>query len=618
MKTRTTGLSLLRARRREELERPWQRGVLTGWNLAALLLSSLGTTVLSLALAIGTYEVEEFIGYFAHPVILLLNWLPVLLLQLLLYALSGRQWLAFLLSALPVLLASAGDYYKIQFRYEPFTFQDMDSILAGLQVAGAYSLTLNKRILAAAAWVLLGTPALGLLARLRPGKWQRLAAGALALLSALPLWFGVYANGELYKRVSAQNTYIGNISEQQNFIAAGFVYPFLHSIETGRPHPPEGYDPAAAAAVLARYPEADIPADRRVNILVLQLESFTDLEAAGFPGVAPGTYDLLHRIQAESISGVMAPSVIGGGTIRTERCVLTGDYGMPVVTRDHSSYVRYFNDQGYFTTGSHPNRADFYNRVNVCRYLGFAEYFFAADHYEALTGGKWNCDGIFLPEVFRLFREDIAEGKQVFSFNVSLQGHGPYTADSVNYQGRYWLDDSVSPETREALNSYLALMAETQEVLWQELEQIRSAPEPVVVLIYGDHPPTLGSQDIYAECGVIYADTGEDFLRRSGTPYMIWANDAAKELLGSDFTGEGPAVSPGYLMAVLFDALGWQGSSYLQYTAACMEHLPVINNNGSYVEDGVFRHELSPAGEALLWEYSCVQYYMHTRPVEEP
>ena len=388
MKTQTKALALLRARRREELEQPWQRGLLTAWNLAALLLSSLGTTVLSLALAVGTYEVEEFIGYFAHPVILLLNWLPVLLLQTLFYCLCRRQWLAFLLCALPVLLASAGDYYKIQFRYEPFTFQDMDSILAGLQVAGAYPLTLNKRILLAAAWVILGTPALGLLARLRPGKWQRLAVGALTVLAAVPLWFGVYANRELYKQVSAQNTYIGNISEQQNFIAAGFVYPFLHSIETSRPQPPEGYDPERAEAVLARYPEADIPEERRVNILVLQLESFTDLEAAGFSGVAPGTYDVLHRIQAESISGTMAPSVIGGGTIRTERCVLTGDYVMPVVTRNHSSYVRYFDEQGYFTTGSHPNRSDFYNRVNVCKYLGFAEYFFAADHYEALTGGK--------------------------------------------------------------------------------------------------------------------------------------------------------------------------------------------------------------------------------------
>ena len=376
MKTKTKALALLRARHGGELEQPWQRGLLTAWNLAALLLSSLGTTVLSLALAVGTYEVEEFIGYFTHPVILLLNWLPVLLLQTLFYCLCRRNWLAFLLSALPVLLASAGNYYKIQFRYEPFTFQDMDSILAGLQVAGAYPLTLNKRILLAAAWVILGTPALGLLARLRPGKWQRLAVGALTVLAAVPLWFGVYANRELYKQVSAQNTYIGNISEQQNFIAAGFVYPFLHSIETSRPQPPEGYDPESAAAVLARYPEADIPEERRVNILVLQLESFTDLEAAGFSGVAPGTYDVLHRIQAESISGTMAPSVIGGGTIRTERCVLTGDYVMPVVTRNHSSYVRYFDEQGYFTTGSHPNRSDFYNRVNVCDYLGFAEYFF--------------------------------------------------------------------------------------------------------------------------------------------------------------------------------------------------------------------------------------------------
>ena len=54
MKTKTKALAFLRARGREELEQPWQRGLLTAWNLAALLLSSLGTTVLSLALAVGT------------------------------------------------------------------------------------------------------------------------------------------------------------------------------------------------------------------------------------------------------------------------------------------------------------------------------------------------------------------------------------------------------------------------------------------------------------------------------------------------------------------------------------------------------------------------------------
>ncbi len=591
------------------------RRVRTG---AALLLGSLGTTVLSLALAIGTYDPGEFIGYFTHPVILLLNWLPVLALQTLLYCAFNRHWPAFLLTAVPVLLASAGDFYKIKFRFEPFTFQDMDSVGAGLRVAGDYPLSLNSRVLAALLYALLGTVLLALLFRDRMGKRFRLTAAALSLAAAAGLWFGVYRSEEIYRSTALQNDYIGNLTEQENFIANGFVYPFLHSISARTDQPPEDYDPEAARELLASFRDEDIPEDRAVNLLVLQLESFTDLEAMGFADVAPGTYDVLHRLQEESLSGTLVANVIGGGTIRTERCVLTGGLDMPVVGKDCSSYVRYFNDQGYFTTGSHPNRPDFYNRVNVADYLGFAEYLFSDNHYGELTGGRRHCDDVFLPEVFRLFREHAADGERVFSFNVSLQGHGPYRPEEVNYQGTYWQAEGLSPELWESVNAYLALVAETQDLLWEQLEALRSDPVPAVVLIYGDHNPLFGDMADYRECGLSFSlDREEDFVRYYGAPYMIWANDAAKEQLGSEFLGEGPTVSPGYLMNLLFDALGWPGSAYLQYVGTVMERLPVVSSNGAYVEDGVFSDRLSPAGEALLREFRSVQYYEHTLPVEE-
>ena len=125
------------------------------FNGLALAAGSLGITVVSLALAIGTYDIEEFYGYFTHPRILLLNWIPVLLLQILLYALTNRQWAAFLSTALLILLPSGGNFYKIKFRFEPFTFADMSSVLAGLKVAGDYDLTLNSRVLAALLGMLL-------------------------------------------------------------------------------------------------------------------------------------------------------------------------------------------------------------------------------------------------------------------------------------------------------------------------------------------------------------------------------------------------------------------------------------------------------------------------------
>ncbi len=618
MKTLKKLFPVLRVRRGEELENSRDRRIWRIWNLAALLLSSLITTALSLALAIGNYRIVLFLGYFAHPSLLLLNWLPVLLLQLLLYCLLNRPWAAFLGTALPVLLASTGDYFMLKVRFAPLTFQDLDSIQEGLRVAGDYSLQLNSRILTAILWALLATPALALLARGRVRWSGRLIAGLLAVLAAVPLWTGIYANEELYLEQAQLNDHVHSLSTHAYFISNGFVYPFLHSIRQSSDVPPEGYDPEKAAALLEDYRNEDIPAERRVNVLVLQLESFGDLEAMGFTGVAPESYSVLRRLQEESISGTLVTDVIGGGTIHTEECVLTGYFQKPNITRDCQSYVRWFDDQDFFTTGSHPYRPDFYDRFNANRFLGFDEYLFSRDHYFALTNGMVHCDSVFLPEVFRLFREAVDGGRQVFSFNVSLQGHAPYTSPEIVAHSRLWLDKSISPETQYILNNYLTLVVETQELLWQQLETMRDYPEPVVVLIYGDHNPGFGDAQISAECGVSFdLSTEEGFLRYYGTPYLIWANNAAKEQLDSDFTGDGPAVSPCYLFRVLFDALGWQGSAFSQFSGRAMECLPVLSINGRYVENGVFTDVLSPQGAALLQDYRTIQYYMHRLPVKE-
>ena len=58
----------------------------------------------------------------------------------------------------------------------------------------------------------------------------------------------------------------------------------------GGGRPQSQADAEQAAALLAPYRDVQIPAERRVNVLVLQLESFTDLEAKGLTGVSPEVY----------------------------------------------------------------------------------------------------------------------------------------------------------------------------------------------------------------------------------------------------------------------------------------------------------------------------------------
>ena len=212
-----------------------------------------------------------------------------------------------------------------------------------------------------------------------------------------------------------------------------------------------------------------------------------------------------------------------------------------------------------------------------------------------------------------MFKEYERQGN-VFSFNVSLQGHSPYESETLLFDRLYWPGDGVSDLTRNVINNYLGSLADTQTRLLPEIEALRTDSEPAVVLLYGDHNPWLEKRSVYEEAGIsLDQSTGEGMLQYYGTPYLIWANDAAKELLGKDFVGQGPTVSPGYLLNVVFHELGWTGSAFMQYTAQVMDKLPVVSTNGFYVEDGEYTQTLSEDGQRLLQEYSCEQFYLRSQ-----
>ena len=581
-------------------------------SIAVLIISSAMLSAVSLNFAFGINDWIIYFGYFQHPMIFLLNWIPVLLLQILLFSIFNRHWLAFLLNSLLTMLPAIGNFYKLKFRNDPFTFSDITSIRAGLAVAGEYELQLNTRIIVSVAAVLLITLTLVFFIRSRmPGKF-RLLLSLTVLLSVWPLWTYVYSSNTLYRELALQNRVPTTLDSRQSYIDTGFPYPFIHSIKTSAGSPPEGYNEQATTALLFSHQDAAIPADRRVNILAIQLESFCDLDAMGISGISPDVYQPLRNLQEECLYGTMIANVIGGGTIYTERVILAGTTKMMEYTKPAWSYVRYLKGQGYTCIGSHPNVASFYSRSTVMGHLGFDSFLFA-DYFQPITNGKWRCDSTYLPEIFHIFRESVQEDTPVFSFNITLQGHGPYHDDHYDTDDRYWSGSNVSESTEYIMNNYLSLIAETQRVLIQEIDSLRSMDEPVVVLMYGDHKPWLGD-NVYDELGISFnlaTQKGlEDYL---GTPYLLWANDAAKEICPNSFSGTAPLISPGYLMNVLFESLDWEGPAYMQCVNDVRRHLPVIYKNGGYIENGTYTRSLSPDGEALLLQFESLQYYLRYR-----
>ncbi len=345
------------------------------------------------------------------------------------------------------------------------------------------------------------------------------------------------------------------------------------------------------------------------------LESFADLSVYDQIEFQQDVYALYHQLEEESYSGRLLTNIFAGGTVDTERAFLTGMGPANINYRSQtSSYVWYLKDQGYRTVGYHPSNNWFYNRTNVNAYLGFDQYYFIENFYQAFPEDDIPWDYTFFPQLTADLLEQVKGDAPVFSFSVSYQGHGPYGdyecwwGEAEDYIANHELDDA----SRYILSNYLGSVKSTQSFLYDMVEQLRSSDEPIVLVVFGDHKPWLGNgNSVYDALGIsLDQDTQEGFYNYWSTSYLIWGNDAAKAALGVDLVGEGPDISPCFLMDVVFEQLGWEGSAYMQAARACRRELPVVHNQGACLTaDGRLLWELPQQLEEILRRFRCLEYY---------
>ncbi|NCB62150.1 MAG: hypothetical protein EOM52_00800 [Clostridia bacterium] len=579
--------------------------------LCFLFCSGVGLGTLSLLFAAVVDRKAMFLSYFQNPLIALLNLAPVVLLVFLLYFVTSRAWLSFLLSSVLVMALTLVNWFKLQFRDDPFLFEDILLIKEAGNMAGKYQLFLTKTMVLAALLVVAGALFLLFLARGRMSLWPRMGGLAILILIALPLK-AQYASAQVYDAKTVNNDLINQWSATQVYVSKGFIYPFLHSITAGADTPPAGYSEKAAQSILAAYEDTDIPENKKVNVISLMLESYNDFTKYGVPELNPDVYDVYHALESEGYSGNLITNIFAGGTVDSERCFLTGYSDLGSFRTATNSYPWYFRSQGYTATGAHPCFNWFYNRLNINENIGFQDYKFVENYFSPMTNGDVGLDNIFFPELIKLW-EARDKSKPFFAYDLSYQGHGPYNDDRTWFGDDAVVDNgSYTPQELNILNNYFGSIRDTNEHLKEFFDYYRTASEPVVIVAFGDHNPWLGdAASIYHTLGIdLDFSTEQGLFNYYGTRYLIWANDAAKKALGNDFQGEGPDIGPYFLMNEVFRLCGWKGPAFMQSTQQIMDRVSVINRpTGLYVENGELSGTLTPEGQALLGDYDSVQYY---------
>ena len=602
--------------------------------LAAVLVSG-GITLLALWCQPNSFRV--LLSQLLHqPLLIVLNTLPVGLLVLAAAFLFRNVFFGGAVVNLAACALSIANRVKIEVRDEPVFPRDFALLKEVGSALGSYDIRFPIPQITAVILATLALAVLGFFVSSEPFPIEKLrnwlgrllgAAASLAVLTALILT--AYASKDLYQSFHVSNAeYVPAV-----FNDLGFPYAFCHHFTTYLVDRPEGFSRSMAEAwETGDQPGQSVP----IHVVMVMNEAFSDVTDADVFTYNEENDPLpnLHALREDShaLCGHVVVPGFAGGTANTEFDVLTGmqtnalsastTSAMRVVNRNLDSLFRVFAADGYQTSFFHPGDNWFYNRENVYRWFGAGETRFVGDMESPDYKGRWVTDDYAAGLIEEAFEQ--AEGP-LFHFTTTIQNHMSYTADK--YGPDYGFPDvevsvPLSEEAETLLKVYVEGARDADAMLGRLWRYFDAQSEPVILVFWGDHLPYLGDNMLaYSELGLdVAAPEGEqrDPFSPYKTPYVIWANDAAAELLEWNTAVSSldlpESLSASFLGAAVLELTGRRNESpWFSFLNDLRRELPVVHRTTYQLPYGPVTGELTDGQRDLLqkwrrWSYYKLQY----------
>lgn len=490
-------------------------------NKVSLLLHALFSAVgYFLIEAISRHSFSEAWTYMTdRPLVFAYNTAFIFTTTLIVYLFRRRCFLRVLLAIFWLLLGVINGVILAN-RVTPFTGPDLHLLTDGMALLEKYLPAWGVTV----ALVVLGFLALVLLALLIKGPRYK---GKLKYRYNIPLILaGVAAFGgitqlALEKRVLSN--YFGNIA----FAYEDYGYPYCLAttiFNTGISCPRDYSEEEIGRIEKTEDSLPETKTEDLPNIIFVQLESFFDPTLVNYLDISEDPIPTFRSLMEEYTSGYFKVPSVGAGTANTEFESITGmsmhyfgpgEYPYKSIlketTCESAPYI--LSGLGYSTHAIHNNEANFYGRRSIFPNLGFDT--FTSAEYMPEENDKnelgWTKDRVLTDEIIKCL--DSTEDQPDYVYTISVQGHGAYPDEPV-------LEDpeiTVSGAPTEAKNNqweyYVNEIREMDDFVKELVEALEDYPEDVVLVLYGDHLPTM---DLKVE------DLENKYLFQ--TEYVIWDN----------------------------------------------------------------------------------------------
>lgn len=306
----------------------------------------------------------------------------------------------------------------------------------------------------------------------------------------------------------------------------GFPYCFSTSIVNTGVSQPEEYSKDNVEDILDKMESTSTVDEDNVltpNIIFLQLESFFDVTKFEGLELSAEATPVFNKLKEDYPSGYLTVNNVGYGTANTEFEIMTGlnldDFGpgefpyntiLTKTTCESTAYI--LKEHGYMAHALHNNTATFYSRNTVFKRLGFDTFTSIEYMYpEEYTVTEWSKDIVLAEEIMKVLKstEDTD-----YVYAISVQGHGAYPTEPVLIEPAIEVVGGIEDEERKYMfEYYVNMIAEMDTFVGELVKQLSEYGEDTVLVIYGDHLPSLE----------ITRDelTNEDLYQ---TEYVVWNN----------------------------------------------------------------------------------------------
>ena len=453
------------------------------------------------------------------PGVVLANYLLILMLTSIFF-LVKRKYMVYFISFMVILGVAITTFFLMKVRGIPLTFSDLYSIGEAMEIADKY---INKTMIIIAVICLAFLIAVAVFLYKLDCDTKRFKLINFVLIFIVSIGFFSTVRSQQSKNIMQFKRWDIPASYKCN----GLTYSTVESCVKYIRKKPNDYSLAKIQEIKDKVDKAEASDNRTLNnkkpnILFVQLEAFMDPTEVKGIKYSEDPIPNFRKLTQTFTHGMASAPTTGGGTVRTEFEVMTGnniDYLTPgeipyntiLKSKYYNSVATTLKSEGYKAHAVHNFQGNFYGRNNAYAKLGFDD--FTSKEYMSnyeLNEREWVKD-VILTKYIEKALDSTKDSDLVYT--VSVQGHSSYPTDAENYDFPIKVSGTLDQKVLNQMYYYVNQIKGTDDFIGELVDMVNKRDEDTIILFYSDHMPKLK----------IFED--DDFyLDKYKAPFAFYAN----------------------------------------------------------------------------------------------